>query len=116
MLLANGDLAFKGCSTNCSLGLNFWSENLLSAGDITGETSLSPFLLSIHAERAVLSLVLKGKQKWGKHTKKTYMGAPKKTQGCWWLGGPGWDHLLLGRGLVIPSWGTAAPFTLFLWC
>lgn len=55
MLLANGDLAFKGCSANCSLGLNFWSENLLSAGDITGEASLSPLLLSICVDQAASS-------------------------------------------------------------
>lgn len=53
-LLANGDLAFKGHSTNCSVGLNFWSENLLSAGDITGEAFLLPLLLPSHADRAAL--------------------------------------------------------------
>lgn len=53
-LQANGDLAFKGRSTNCSVGLNFWSENLLSAGDITGEASLSPLLLPSHADPAAL--------------------------------------------------------------
>lgn len=40
VLWANGDLAFRGCSTDCSLGLNFWSENLLSTSDITGEACL----------------------------------------------------------------------------
>lgn len=105
MPLANGDLAFKGCSTNCSVGLNFWSENLPSAGDITGEASLSCLLLSIRADRAALSPVSKGKHKWGKHKKKTHFGAPNKTCGRWWLKGPGWGHLLLVGFWWYLAWG-----------
>lgn len=112
MLLANGDLAFKGYSTNCSVGLNFWSENLLSAGDITGEASLSPLLPSIRADRAALSPVSKGKQKQGKHTKKTHLGAPNKTCGWWWLRGPGWSHLLPVGFWWYLAWGVAAPVAL----
>lgn len=66
MLLANGDLAFKGRSMNRSVGLNFWSENLVGAGDITGEASLSPRRLSIHTDRAAPSLMTKVKQTYKK--------------------------------------------------
>lgn len=71
MLLANGDLAFKGRSTNCSVGLNFWSENLLSAGDITGEAFLSPRLFSICVDWEMLTVVSKKKENMGKTHKKT---------------------------------------------
>lgn len=118
MLLANGDLAFKGCSTNCSVGLNFWSENLLSAGDITGEASLSPLLLSICADRAVLSLMSKGKQKWGKKKptqKRPILGLQRKHMVGGGFGGlAGATSSWCGSGGTLH--GVLQPWLLFLWC
>lgn len=96
-LLANGDLAFKGRSTNCSVGLNFWLENLLSAGDITGEASLSPLLLPSHADPAVLG----GQEESG--AGKTTPICPKQVM---WL-------LVAWVALVLPCRAASAP-VLFL--
>lgn len=79
VLWANGDLAFRGCSTDCSLGLNFWSENLLSASDITGEASL--ILHPIHAGW----VMLEGQKESGDGKKRRAIVAPNKWCGRWRL-------------------------------
>lgn len=79
VLWANGDLAFRGCSTDCSLGLNFWSENLLSASDITGEASLI-----LHPIRAGW-VMLEGQKESGDGKKRRAIVAPNKWCGRWRL-------------------------------
>lgn len=92
MLLANGDLAFKGRSTNCSLGPHFWSENLLRAGDITGETSSRPFFPCVHNEQSSPSQKMGGKV--GKTPKKELFWGSKENT---WLGDI--------SGVTSPWWG-----------
>lgn len=79
VLWANGDLAFRGCSTDCSLGLNFWSENLLSASDITGEA-----FLILHPIRAGW-VMLEGQKESGDGKKRRAIVAPNKWCGRWRL-------------------------------